>query len=394
MRRDIHQHPELGNQEINTQQKVVNYLKQQGIEVVTGWKNAPTAVIGIINPDKKNTVALRSELDALPIKENTGLSFASQSTGQFMGQEVPVSHMCGHDVHMAMLLSAAKILQQNKDKFNNRVVLIFQPAEEGDSIHDLFDENLPVSGANALVQDGLMEKYAIKRVFGIHVMARLPAGKMWIAQGPALNSVDDFIIKVEGKQSHGAMPWAGSDATLTAANIVVALQQIVSRNADLSSGMGVITVGKLTAGETANVMSGKAEMVGTIRSNNADIRQTLLTRIPQVAEGIANAAGAKAITQIVKIYPVTMNNPQLVETMVPLLQKQGIDAEINNWNPGASEDFSFYAQKAPGMFMFLGADAAGTSDVQNNHSDKFNVDETTMRTGVMAHLVAATSELE
>lgn len=217
---------------------------------------------------------------------------------------------------------------------------------------------------------------------------------MWIAQGPALNSVDDFIIKVEGKQSHGAMPWAGSDATLTAANIVVALQQIVSRNADLSSGMGVITVGKLTAGETANVMSGKAEMVGTIRSNNADIRQTLLTRIPQVAEGIANAAGAKAITQIVKIYPVTMNNPQLVETMVPLLQKQGIDAEINNWNPGASEDFSFYAQKAPGMFMFLGADAAGTSDVQNNHSDKFNVDETTMRTGVMAHLVAATSELE
>lgn len=155
---------------------------------------------------------------------------------------------------------------------------------------------------------------------------------MWIAQGPALNSVDDFIIKVEGKQSHGAMPWAGSDATLTAANIVVALQQIVSRNADLSSGMGVITVGKLTAGETANVMSGKAEMVGTIRSNNADIRQTLLTRIPQVAEGIADAAGAKAITQIVKIYPVTMNNPQLVETMVPLLQKQGIDAEINNWN--------------------------------------------------------------
>lgn len=155
---------------------------------------------------------------------------------------------------------------------------------------------------------------------------------MWIAQGPALNSVDDFIIKVEGKQSHGAMPWAGSDATLTAANIVVALQQIVSRNADLSSGMGVITVGKLTAGETANVMSGKAEMVGTIRSNNADIRQTLLTRIPQVAEGIADAAGAKAITQIVKIYPVTMNNPQLVETMVPLLQKQGIDAGINNWN--------------------------------------------------------------
>ncbi|WP_254901913.1 M20 metallopeptidase family protein [Salmonella enterica] len=172
IRRDIHQHAELGNQEFRTQKVVVDFLKKQGIDVVTGWKNAPTAVIGIINPDKKNTIALRTELDALPIKENTGLPFASTMTGKYLGKDGPVSHMCGHDVHMAMLMSAAKILQQKKEKFDNRVVLIFQPAEEGDSLHDPFDKDAPLSGANALVNDGLIEKYDIKHVFGIHVMAR------------------------------------------------------------------------------------------------------------------------------------------------------------------------------------------------------------------------------
>ncbi|EHN4777677.1 amidohydrolase [Salmonella enterica subsp. enterica serovar Saintpaul] len=391
IRRDIHQHAELGNQEFRTQKVVVDFLKKQGIDVVTGWKNAPTAVIGIINPDKKNTIALRTELDALPIKENTGLPFASNMTGKYLGKDGPVSHMCGHDVHMAMLMSAAKILQQNKEKFDNRVVLIFQPAEEGDSLHDPFDKDAPLSGANALVNDGLIEKYDIKHVFGIHVMARQPAGKILVAKGAALNSADGFHIHVDGKQSHGAMPWAGTDATLTAANIVVGLQQIVSRNADLSEGMGVITVGKFNAGETANVMSGTADMTGTVRSNHNEVRDTLIKRIPEVAEGVAEAAGAKAETQIAKIYPVTVNNPELVDKTVPLLKQNGIDAEISTWNPGASEDFSFYAAKVPSMFMFLGADYPDAKDVQNNHSDKFVVDETTMRTGIMAHLVAATA---
>ncbi|HBB6657804.1 TPA: amidohydrolase [Salmonella enterica] len=392
LRRDIHQHAELGNQEFRTQKVVVDFLTKQGIDVVTGWKNAPTAVIGIINPDKKNTIALRTELDALPIKENTGLPFASTMTGKYLGKNGPASHMCGHDVHMAMLMSAAKILQQNRDKFDNRVILIFQPAEEGDSLHDPFDRNAPLSGANALVNDGLIEKYDIKHVFGIHVMARQPAGKMLIARGAALNSADGFHIHVDGKQSHGAMPWAGTDATLAAANIVVGLQQIVSRNADLSEGMGVITVGKFNAGETANVMSGTADMTGTVRSNHNEVRDTLIKRIPEVAKGIAEAAGAKAETQIAKIYPVTVNNPELVDKMVPVLKQNGVDAQISTWNPGASEDFSFYAAKVPSMFMFLGADYPGAKDVQNNHSDKFVVDETTMRTGIMAHLVAATEK--
>lgn len=390
IRRHIHQHPELGNQEFETQKLVIDYLKSYGIKVVTGWKNAPTAVIGIINPDKKTTIALRSELDALPIKENTGLSFASEVKGTFWGKDTFVAHMCGHDTHMSMLMSAAKILQQNKDKFDNRIILIFQPAEEGDSLNYPFDKNVPFSGAKALVQDGLIEKYNIKHVFALHVMAHQPAGKINVARGIALNSADGFHIHVEGKQSHGSMPWGGTDATLTASNIVVSLQQIVSRNANLSQGMGVITVGQLNAGEAANVMSGTADMIGTIRSNQSDIRSTLIKRIPEVADGIAKAAGAKVTTKIAEIYPVTINNNQLVEQIVPELRKVGIDANINDLNSGASEDFSFYAQKVPSMFMSLGADYIGAKDVQNNHSDKFVVDENTMRAGIMTLLFVAT----
>lgn len=391
IRRHIHQYPELGNQEFQTQKFVVDYLKGLGIEVITGWKNAPTAVVGIINPNKKTTIALRSELDALPIKENTGLSFASKAKSTFWGKDTFVAHMCGHDVHMSMLMSAAKILQQNKDKFDNRIILVFQPAEEGDSLHYVFDENVPPSGAKALVQDGLLEKYNVKHMFALHVGgSHQPAGKISIAREMALNSADGFHIHVEGKQSHGAMPWGGVDATLTAANIVVGLQQIVSRNADLSQGMGVITVGQLNAGEAPNVMSGVADLIGTIRSNNSDIRATLLQRIPEVADGIAKANGAKAITKIAKIYPVTINNTQLVERIVPELRKSGIDANINDVNFGASEDFSFYAQKVPSVFMSLGADYPGAKDAANNHSDKFIVDESTMRTGIMTFLIIAT----
>lgn len=390
LRRDIHQHVELGNQEFRTQKVVIDFLKKQGIKVMTGWKDAPTTVIGVINPDKKNTIALRTELDALPIRENTELPFTSTMKGKYLGRDVPVSHMCGHDVHMAMLMSAAKILQENKDRFDNRGILIFQPAEEGDSLIIPSTKTPRSATRRLLLRDGLIKKYDIRHVFGIHVMARQPMGKILVARGSALNSADGFHIHVDGNQSHGAMPWAGTDAALTASSIVTGLQQIVSRNSDLSKGMGVITVGKLFAGETANVMSGTADMTGTIRSNNSEVRNTLLKRLPEVGNGIASAASAKATTQVAEIYPVTVNNPELVDEMVPVLQQNGIDAQISNWNPGASEDFSFYAEKVPSMFMFPGADYPGAKEVQNNHSDKFIVDENTMRTGILAHLTVAT----
>lgn len=311
------------------------------------------------------------------------------------GKSADVSHMCGHDMHMAMLLSAAKILAVHKAEVPRKVVLVFQPAEEGDSITNPFTADKPVlSGAKALVEGGLMEKFGIEQMYGIHVMARAPAGEMLVAKGTALNSADAFQIDVEGKQAHGAMPWTGTDATLAAAQTVVALQQIVSRNVNLTQGMGVITVGKLQAGETGNVMAGKASMLGTIRANHPEIRSKLLERIPQVAEGTAEAAGAVAKTKLIEIYPVTRNDPQLVERTVKELVDFGVKAKISDWNPGASEDFSFYTQKVPSVFMFLGSDAEGVKNAPNNHSDKFSPDESAMQAGVRAHIAAAMSPVD
>lgn len=229
LRHDLHAHPELGNQEVRTQKVIADFLKAAGVdEVVVGWKDAPTAVIGILNPKKGNAVGLRADIDALPITERTGLPFASKARGVFWGKDTDVSHMCGHDAHMALLLTAAKILAEHKNEVDRTVVFVFQPAEEGDSRENPFlTKDLKLSGAKALVENGLMEKYGIKTMFGIHVMARLPAGEAWIVKGPALNSADAFEVRITGEQAHGAMPWTGTDATLAAAQTVVSLLQIV-----------------------------------------------------------------------------------------------------------------------------------------------------------------------
>lgn len=396
MRRHLHAAPELGNQEKQTQAYIVEKLKAFGVdEVVTGFANAPTAVVGVINPKKSDAVGLRADIDALPIKENTGLAFESKAKGLMWGKTSDVSHMCGHDMHTAMLLSAARILAAHKDEIPRKVVLVFQPAEEGDSLSNPFESAVSKpSGARALVEDGLIEKFGIRRMYGIHVMARAAAGTMLVAKGTALNSADAFEINIEGRQAHGAMPWTGVDATLAAAQTVVALQQIVARNVNLTQGMGVITVGRLQAGETGNVMAGSASMIGTIRANDAGIRSKLLQRIPQVAEGTALAAGAQAKTKLIEIYPVTVNNPDLAEKLVQDLNEYGVKAQISNWNPGASEDFSFYTQKVPSVFMFLGSDAQGVENAPNNHSDRFNPDESAMPAGVRAHIAAAMSPVK
>ena len=394
LRRELHQMPELGNQEYKTQSRIIDILKASGIEVVTGWKNAPTAVIGILNPDKGRTIALRADIDALPIKENTGLSYASKAKGMFWGKEADVSHMCGHDAHMAMLLTAAQILAKHKNDVDRRIVFVFQPAEEGDSLHNpLVEQNAPLSGAKALVEAGLTERYDIKHYFGIHVSPKLEAGDMRVSPDAALNSADAFEIRITGEQSHGSMPWTGADAALAAAQTIVSLQQIVSRNIDLTNGMGVITVGKLTAGETGNVMPGSAYMLGTIRSNHADIRAKLLERIPEVAHGTAHACGTMADVKIIEIYPVTTNDPTTAAATVENLKAFGVKARLETWNPGASEDFSFYGQKVPSVFMFLGVGEPGKTDkAANNHSDKFVIDDSALSAGVRAHIAAAMSD--
>ncbi|WP_277297168.1 M20 metallopeptidase family protein [Succinatimonas hippei] len=390
MRHYLHQHGELGNQEYETQKYIKAFLEKQGIKTVTGFKDAPTAVIGIINEEKGDAIGLRADIDALPIKERNEIDYVSTAKGKIFGEETFVSHMCGHDAHMSMLLSAAKIMAEHKDEIDRAVVFVFQPAEEGDSLINPYTaDNLPNSGAKALVEDDLIERFKIKHMFGIHVMARQDAGKILISKGATLNSIDGFKIDVEGVQAHGAMPWSGVDATLTASQIVVSMQQLISRNIDLSQGMGVITVGKLHSGEADNVMSGKAQMTGTIRSNNNEIRKVLIKRLPEIAAGVGISTGANVTTKIIESYPVTMNDPKLAENTVSLLQENNIDAEISTWNPGASEDFSFYALEVPSVFMFLGVDKPDTDNAANNHSDKFMIEDEAMKAGVKAHIVAA-----
>ncbi len=392
MRHYLHQHPELGNQEVQTQAYIADFLRAQGIKVIEGTKHAPTAVIGILNEGRGHAIGLRADIDALPIAEHTGLPYASTATGTIFGKETAVSHMCGHDAHMAMLLSAAKIMAAHRDEIDRTVIFVFQPAEEGDSIDDPYAlEEQKLAGAAALVADGLLEDYQIEKMYGIHVMARQPAGKILLAKGAALNSVDAFLIKVQGEQAHGAMPWTGVDAVLTASALVLNLQQLVSRNIDLTRGMGVVTVGRLQAGETSNVMAGSAELEGTIRANDKQIRDTLLKRIPEVAVHTAQAYGAKALPRIIEIYPVTYNDPAEAQKLAAALQDLGLDAEISDWNPGASEDFSFYAEKVPGVFMFLGVDAPGAEQAANNHSDKFVIADEALKSGVAAHIGAALS---
>lgn len=389
MRRHLHQNPELGNQEYQTQEYIAAFLEAQGIKVIRGTAHAPTAVIGILNEGKGRAVGFRADIDALPIKENTGLPYQSSARGLFHGEETYVSHMCGHDAHMAMLLSAAKIMAEHKDEIDRTAVFVFQPAEEGDSIVDPYSPDAPeLCGGHALVEDGIIEDYGIEHMFGIHVMARQPSGKILIATGAALNSVDDFKAAIRGNQAHGAMPWSGSDALLAAAAGVVNLQQIVSRNADLSTGMGVITVGRLQAGDTSNVMTGLAQFEGTIRSNDAKIRETLLTRIPQVIENTARAYGTEADVRILEIYPVTYNDKDLAIASVQNLKALGLDAQISEWNPGASDDFAFYAQKVPSIFMFLGVDDPNAEVSYNNHSDKFVIFDEALKSGVAAYLGA------
>ena len=389
-RQALHAKPELGNQEYETQAYIIDYLKKAGVDkVIKGYKSSPTAVIGIINPEKSDTIGLRSDIDGLPIKENTGLPFASQHKGKMWGKDTFTAHMCGHDAHMTMLLTAAKILAAHKDDIPRRIVLVFQPAEEGNSLENpMTVPNPKNSGAKALVADGLLKEYDIKHMFGMHVDGTGVPGRLELISGAAMNSGDSFEIHLTGKQAHGGMPWMSVDAALMTAETVTALQQIVSRNVNLSQGMGIVTVGKMTAGDTVNVITNKGYILGTVRTNNADIQSLILKRIPEVADGIAKAYGGKAETRIISAYPVTYNDPKLTARVFDHMQDFGVPIAMSTRNPGASEDFANYGLEVPSVFFLLGVGTEGAKPTFP-HSDKFMINDKALKTGVKAHIGAA-----
>lgn len=387
-RRHIHQHPELGNLEVKTAAMVAKKLKKMGLQVHTGI--AGTGVVAVLQGGLPGpTVGLRADMDALPVKETSGLPFASQAKGMYFGKEVDVMHACGHDAHTAMLLGAASVLSQNKDKVPGKVVFIFQPAEEGGANIDVFDPKAPSWGAKRMVEEGVMEKFGIESVFGVHVMSNAHAGEIQYKVGAALNSADGFRIKLEGKQAHGSMPWTGADPIVASANVINGMQTLVSRQANLSEGMGVVTVGSIHGGTAGNIVTGEVTMEGTIRSNAPGIRNTLTGKLPEMVTKTAEAQGVHADVHVAKIMPVTMNDANLTRAMVPALQKASDGKATETFvNQAASEDFSYYAEKVPGLFVFLGGTPKDQDPAKaaSNHNPGFFVDESTLITGVRSHV--------
>jgi len=378
-RRDLHARPELGNQEVRTSAFLAEQLRSLGYEVRTGV--AKTGIVAILKGGKPGpVVALRADMDALPVTEETGLPFASKEHGQYNGREVGLMHACGHDFHMSMLLGAAEVLAGMKADLPGTVKLVFQPAEEG----------VPgePGGAEVMVEEGALENPKVDAIFGLHVgVTPLEAGSITFRPKGLMAAGDTFRIVVKGRQTHGAMPWAGIDPIVVASQIVLGLQTVVSRQIDLTTAPAVVTVGTIEGGSRHNIVPDQVRMSGTIRTFDAEMRKDILARVRRTAEHIASAAGATAELTLDEGYPATWNDPALTERMTPSLKR----VAAGTFNPNAqptttSEDFSFYGQKVPALYFFLGVAPKGADPATwaANHSPRFSPDEAALITGVRA----------
>ncbi len=376
-RRDLHEHPELGNEETRTAQLIATQLKSLGLEVKTGV--ARTGVVGILRGGKPGpVVALRADMDGLPITETTGLAFASTAKATYLSQPVGVMHACGHDTHVAMLLGAAEVLSQVKKDLPGTVKFIFQPAEEG---------SLPgtVGGAKLMVQEGVLENPKVDAIFGLHIWASAPVGQLQYRPRGEMASSDRFTIKVVGKGAHGAKPWSSVDPVVTAAQIITGLQNIVSRQLDLTQDAAVVTVGTVNAGVRYNIIPPDATLSGTIRAFSPETQQRIWADIRRTAKGIAESNGATAEVGIEPYVPVTFNDPALTARMLPTLQGvAGAQNVVEIKAVTGAEDFACYQEKIPGLFVFLGGTTPGTdfSTVADHHTAGFKVDESAFPLGV------------
>ena len=383
-RRHFHQNPELSNREFETAKYIAAALESMGIEVETGI--AHTGVIGLLKGGKPGPmVAIRADMDALPVAEQTGLAFASTVTSEYQGKSVGVMHACGHDTHMAMTLGAARVLSAIKSDLAGSVLFIFQPAEEGAPLGE-------EGGAELMLKEGLFERYQPDVIFGMHVGLNMPAGQIAVRGGPIMAAVDYLQIMINGKQTHGASPWGGVDPIVVGAQVVLGLQTIASRQLNLTKVPFIITIGQFDAGVRNNIIPDSAEMHGTIRSFDLVMQDDIHTRIKRTAESIAESAGATADVTITKQYPATVNDPALTAKMLPTLQRVSGDTPIVNPDlVTGAEDFSFFAREIPGLYLFLSNIAPGQDQTNSpsNHSPLFDMYEPSMELGVSAfsHLV-------
>lgn len=377
-RHHFHQFPELSNREYNTASYIATYLKSLGLEVRT--QVAYTGVVAILRGDKPGpVVALRADMDALPVKERVDVPFASHERSEYAGDSVDVMHACGHDMHIAMLMGAADVMSHLKSSLAGTIVFVFQPAEEMAPPGEQ-------GGAEFMIREGVLENPKVDVIFGLHMSSSLDVGKIRYKPGPALASQNPFTITVKGEQTHGAAPWLGVDPIVTAAQIIIGLQTIVSRQMDLTKEPIVISIGKIEGGLRTNIIPEEVQMVGTIRTLDTAMQRQVFEKIERTATSIAESMGATAEVNIEKGYPVTFNDIELTRKMLPTINEvAGGEQNVILMKPiTGAEDFSFYARQIPGLFLFLGGMAPGmnSADAPPHHTPDFRVEDSSILLGI------------
>ncbi len=377
-RRDFHQHPELSNREFKTAEKIAAHLRSLGMEVQTNI--AKTGVVGILRGDQPGkVVALRADIDALPVTERTDVPFKSTVRTTFNGVETGVMHACGHDTHTAILMGVAEIFSKHKDKIKGTIKFIFQPAEEGAPKGE-------EGGAELMVKEGVLKNPEVDVIFGLHISAGFDVGTISYKAGGIMAASQSFEIKVKGKQSHGSRPWTSIDPIVASAKIIDGLQTIISRESELTNEGAVITVGKITSGVRSNIIPEEATMIGTIRTLDYDMQAFINKRMKEMVPTIAKAYRAEATIEIEKGYPITYNDPQLTAQMLPSLQKAAGSENVKEIKAiTGAEDFSFFQKEVPGLYFFLGGKTIG-QEPTSHHTPDFYIDESGMKLGVKAFI--------
>ncbi len=390
-RRNLHEQPELGNREFKTAKLIAAHLRSLDIEVTEGV--AKTGVIGILKGTKPGPViGLRADMDGLPVTERAPIAFASKVKGTYNGQEVGVMHACGHDTHVAMLMSAAEILAGMKNELAGTIKFIFQPAEEGAPKGE-------EGGAELMVKEGVLDNPKVDVIFGLHINAQTEVGKITYRPGGFYAGVNDMKITVKGRQAHGAAPWHSVDPIVVSAQIINNLQTIVSRNLDITENAGVVTIGAINGGNRSNIIPEQVEMLGTIRALTDEDEKMLIDRIKTIVTKTAEGAGATATAEIPysSHYPVTYNNEALTALMLPSLQRAAGTVNVSIIPPKTgAEDFSFFQQKVPGLFFNVGGMPIGGNPktTPSHHTPDFFIDESGMQTGIKAFLYLVTDYMK
>lgn len=379
-RHHIHQNPELSNREFKTGEYIATHLRSLGLEVKTGV--AKTGVVGILKTGKPGpVVGMRADMDALPVVERVDVPFKSTVKTTYLGNEVGVMHACGHDTHVAMLMGAAEVLTGMKDQLKGTIVFVFQPAEEGAPPGE-------EGGAKLMVKEGLLKDLGIDVMFGTHINSQTEVGKVTYKPGGALAAANRYVIKVKGKQTHGSQPWGGIDPITISAQIIQGLQHIISRQTELTKEAAVISVGRIQGGVRNNIIPEEVEMIGTIRTLDEGMKEEIFKRIERTATNIAEASGAVAEVNIQEGVPVTYNDPELTQQMLPSLHKAAGKDNVHliPAKTGA-EDFSYFALEVPSLFVFIGGMPKGMdpSEAAPHHTPDFLIDDAAMETGVKVY---------